>query len=216
MARGISDLRREYSEPLKILMAIVGAGSSHRLRQHRQPAAGSLDRTGARTGSAAGARRSQIAHHPPASHREPAACARGRSAGHWFRRCGQPPSSAHDFARVPTLFLSMSRSTCALLAFTFAVTVCTALLFGTLPALRATRLQLTESLKSGRGASLRRPDAAGKNTRRLAGGAFAGADGGRVPFPAHTCQSEPCRYWLQQGECTSSEYRLNPYWLQGR
>ncbi|MGA7313199.1 MAG: FtsX-like permease family protein [Silvibacterium sp.] len=40
-----------------------------------------------------------------------------------------------------------------LLAFTFAVTVCTALLFGTLPALRATRLQLVESLKSGRGAS---------------------------------------------------------------
>jgi predicted permease len=40
-----------------------------------------------------------------------------------------------------------------LLAFTFAVTVCTSLLFGTLPALRAIRLQLTDSLKSGRGAS---------------------------------------------------------------
>jgi predicted permease len=38
-----------------------------------------------------------------------------------------------------------------LLSFTFAVTVGTALLFGTLPALRATRLQLTDSLKSGRG-----------------------------------------------------------------
>ena len=38
-----------------------------------------------------------------------------------------------------------------LLAFTFAVTVATALLFGTLPAIRATRLQLTDSLKSGRG-----------------------------------------------------------------
>jgi predicted permease len=40
-----------------------------------------------------------------------------------------------------------------LLAFTFAITVCTALLFGTLPALRATRRQLTEALKSGRGVS---------------------------------------------------------------
>jgi len=40
-----------------------------------------------------------------------------------------------------------------LLAFTFAVTACTALLFGTLPALRATRLHLVDSLKSGRGAS---------------------------------------------------------------
>ena len=40
-----------------------------------------------------------------------------------------------------------------LLAFTFVVTVCTALLFGTLPALRATRLELTSTLKSGRGTS---------------------------------------------------------------
>jgi cell division protein FtsX len=40
-----------------------------------------------------------------------------------------------------------------LLAFTFAVTVCTVLLFGTFPALRATRLELSSSLKSGRGTS---------------------------------------------------------------
>jgi predicted permease len=40
-----------------------------------------------------------------------------------------------------------------LLFFTLGVTVCTALLFGTLPALRATRLQLTDSLKSGRSTS---------------------------------------------------------------
>ncbi len=38
-----------------------------------------------------------------------------------------------------------------LLAFTFAVTVGTAILFGTIPAFRATRLQLTETLKEGRG-----------------------------------------------------------------
>jgi cell division protein FtsX len=40
-----------------------------------------------------------------------------------------------------------------LLGLTFVVTVCTAVLFGTLPSLRATRLQLTESLKSGSGAA---------------------------------------------------------------
>lgn len=39
------------------------------------------------------------------------------------------------------------------LGFTFAVTVLTALLFGTVPAFRATRLHLTESLKDGRAAS---------------------------------------------------------------
>jgi predicted permease len=40
-----------------------------------------------------------------------------------------------------------------LLGFTFLVTVCTAVLFGTLPSLRATRVQLTDSLKSGSGAA---------------------------------------------------------------
>jgi predicted permease len=39
-----------------------------------------------------------------------------------------------------------------LLLFTFGVTVLTAILFGTLPALRATKLELTETLKDGRGA----------------------------------------------------------------
>ena len=40
-----------------------------------------------------------------------------------------------------------------LLLFTLGVTVATALLFGTIPALRATRLRLTDQLKDGRGAS---------------------------------------------------------------
>jgi predicted permease len=38
-----------------------------------------------------------------------------------------------------------------LLAFTLGVTILTAILFGTIPAFRATRLQLTETLKDGRG-----------------------------------------------------------------
>lgn len=41
-----------------------------------------------------------------------------------------------------------------LLAFTCAITVATALLFGTLPAIRATRLDVTSNLKNGRGSSL--------------------------------------------------------------
>ena len=40
-----------------------------------------------------------------------------------------------------------------LLGFTFAVTVATAILFGTIPAFRATRIHLIESLKEGRGPS---------------------------------------------------------------
>ena len=38
-----------------------------------------------------------------------------------------------------------------LLLFTIAVTIATALIFGTVPAFRATRLQLTDTLKAGRG-----------------------------------------------------------------
>ena len=37
-----------------------------------------------------------------------------------------------------------------LLAFNFIVTVLTAILFGTIPAVRATRIQLTDALKDGR------------------------------------------------------------------
>jgi predicted permease len=48
------------------------------------------------------------------------------------------------------LDLSMNTN---LLLFTLAVTLSTAVLFGTIPALRATQLQLTDSLKDGRGAS---------------------------------------------------------------
>jgi hypothetical protein len=43
-----------------------------------------------------------------------------------------------------------------LLAFTFAVAVSTAILFGTIPAIRATNIQFTDALKDGR-----RPQAAG-------------------------------------------------------
>ena len=46
----------------------------------------------------------------------------------------------------------MCRFNPRLLAFTLAVTVATALLFGTLPAFRATRLELTQALKDGSGA----------------------------------------------------------------
>jgi len=51
-----------------------------------------------------------------------------------------------------TLPLDVSLNT-TLLLFTLAITLSTAILFGTIPAFRATRLQLTAALKDGRGAS---------------------------------------------------------------
>jgi hypothetical protein len=50
-----------------------------------------------------------------------------------------------------------------LLTFTFAVTVATAILFGTIPAIRATNIQLTHDLKDGRG-----PQAAGARNPKVA------------------------------------------------
>ena len=61
-----------------------------------------------------------------------------------------------------------------------------------------------------------RPDAIGKDARRLPGGAFAGADGGRLPVPAHAGQPEPCRHRVQQGERAAPGNRLHGHRLQGQ
>ena len=54
-ARGANELRRTYSEPLLIVMAIVGRCASHWVRECCQPAAGPRRRPG-RTRSRSGSR----------------------------------------------------------------------------------------------------------------------------------------------------------------
>ena len=68
MATGLSSLRRQFSEPLQILMASGGAGSAHRLRQHRQSAPCPIDRARSGTGCPPGARSPAFAHHPSADY----------------------------------------------------------------------------------------------------------------------------------------------------
>jgi predicted permease len=152
MERGLSDLRTEYSEPLQVLMGIVAlvlliacanianlllarstararelalrqALGASRMRMTRQLLTESL--VLALAGGAMGIGFAAVANRI------------------LLRMISQGPET------VP-LDVTLNLH---LLAFTFAITVCTALLFGTLPALRATKLDLTESLKSGRGAS---------------------------------------------------------------
>jgi predicted permease len=152
MASGVSDLRHAYSEALMVLMAIVGlvlliacANIANLL----------LARSTARTRELAvrqalGASRSRIIRQLLTESLMLALT--GGALGIAFAAAANRVLLRMISQGSDIVPLNVSLNL-RLLAFTFAVTVCTALLFGTLPALRGTRLQLVESLKSGRGAS---------------------------------------------------------------
>ena len=138
-ATGGSSLRDRYQRPLTTIMVVVGAGAAHRLRQHREPAARARHGAASRAQRAARARRVAAAARAAAAGREPAALGAGAVAGLRLRAVGQPAARAsalddHEH-RVPRL-----GSTGGVLGFTARVAVATALLFGTAPALRATRV----------------------------------------------------------------------------
>ena len=75
------------------------AGASHRLRQHRQPAAGPLHHARPRACRAPGARRRPPAHRPSALDRKPHPRARRWRTRHCLRRRGQPHAAAHGLRR---------------------------------------------------------------------------------------------------------------------
>ncbi len=152
MATGISDLRREFSDSLKILMAIAGmvlliacANIANLL----------LARSTARTREfavrqALGAHRTRLVRQLLTESMMLALM--GGALGIAFAAASsrlllRMVSGGPDI--VPLDVSVDSR----MLFFTLAVTVVTALLFGCIPALRATRLELTQSLKDGRGAA---------------------------------------------------------------
>jgi predicted permease len=152
MASGLSDLRRTYSGPLMVLMTIVGlvlliacANIANLLLARSTGRARELA-----VRQALGARRSRIARQ---LFTESLLLALGGGAlGIAFAAAANRVLLGMISRSADAVSLDVSLNL-RLLAFTFAVTVSTAVLFGTLPALRATRLPLVESLKSGRGAS---------------------------------------------------------------
>ena len=153
MGRGFSELRREYSQPLIILMGIVAlvlliacANIANLLLARSAARARELA-----VRQALGAARWRIVRQLLTESLVLALI--GGVLGIGFAVCADRallrmiPSGSEN--AIP-LDVSINLE---LLLFTLTVTVVTALLFGTLPALRATRLELTANLKSGSGAS---------------------------------------------------------------
>lgn len=152
MTSGISDLRSTYSEPLMVLMAIVGlvlliacANIANLLLARSTARARELA-----VRQALGANRSRIVRQLLTESLFLALT--GGALGIAFAVAADRVLLRMISPGPDTIPLDVSLNL-YLLAFTFSITVCTALLFGTLPALRATRVQLVENLKSGRGAS---------------------------------------------------------------
>jgi predicted permease len=150
MAKGLSDLRAEYSDPLKLLMAIVGlvlliacanianlllARSTARAREFA-------------VRQALGAQRSRLVRQLLTESLILALAGGALGVGLAAGASRLLLRMVSNGADVVPLNLSVDTR---MLLFTLAITLATALLFGTIPAFRSTRLELTGVLKDGRG-----------------------------------------------------------------
>jgi predicted permease len=150
MDTGLSSLRREFSEPLKILMAVVAlvlliacANIANLLLARSTSRARELA-----VRQALGARRSRIIRQLLTESLLIALA--GGALGIWFASLASRLLLRMVSSGSQPLPLDVSIDM-RLLLFTMIVTIATALLFGTIPAIRATQLQFTDALKDGRG-----------------------------------------------------------------
>ncbi len=151
MTTGLSSLRHQFSEPLQILMAVVAlvlliacANIANLLLARSTARARELA-----VRQALGARRTRLIRQLLTESLVLAIT--GGALGVLLANVGSRILLRMVSGGLTTVPLDVSINP-RLLAFTLAVTVATALLFGTLPAFRATRLELTQALKDGSGA----------------------------------------------------------------
>ena len=184
-APAIRRMRQRYERPLLTHPRRRRPGAADRVRQHRQPAARARDGAAPRAERARRARRVALAARAAAAVREPrcspaAARRLGLLLASWASRLLVRQLST----QTNTVFLDLSLDW-RVLAFTIGVTVATALLFGTVPALRASGVAPIDALKEhGRGTSsdsARRPR---QRSGRRAGRAVARPGGRRRPVHA--------------------------------
>jgi predicted permease len=149
MATGLSSLRRQFSEPLQILMAVVAlvlliacANIANLLLARSTARARELA-----VRQALGARRTRLIRQLLTESLILALF--GGALGVAFASVANRLLLRMISGGPETIPLNVSIDL-RLLAFTFAVTVATAILFGTIPAFRATRIELTNTLKTGR------------------------------------------------------------------
>ena len=149
MATGLSSLRRRFSEPLQILMAVVSlvlliacANIANLLLARSTARARELA-----VRQALGARRSRLIRQLITESLLLALT--GGLLGVTLASVANRLLLRMVSGGLDTIALDVSIDT-RLLLFTLAVTIATALIFGIVPAFRATRLQLTDTLKAGR------------------------------------------------------------------
>ena len=152
MALGLSEVRREFSRPLRVLMAIVAlvlliacANIANLLLARSTVRARELA-----VRQALGAGRARIARQLLTESLVLALF--GGALGVAFASAGTRLLLRLVSDGPDTLLLDVSIRP-GILLFTLGVTLATAAIFGTVPALRATRLSLTNTLKDGRGSS---------------------------------------------------------------
>ncbi len=152
MAKGLSDIRRNFSQPLKVLMSVVAlvlliacANIANLLLARSTARARELA-----VRQALGAGRRRIVRQLLTESLVLALA--GGALGVTFAGAATRLLLRLVSGGEQTLPLNVSMNT-GLLLFTLGVTLATALLFGTVPAFRATRLKLTDALKDGRGTS---------------------------------------------------------------
>ena len=150
MATGLSSLRHQFSEPLQILMAVVAlvlliacANIANLLLARSTARARELA-----VRQALGARRSRIIRQLLTESLLLALT--GGLLGVVLASVANRILLRMVSGGLDPIPLDVSIDT-RLLLFTLAVTIATALIFGAIPAFRATRLQLTDTLKAGRG-----------------------------------------------------------------